>query len=195
VRASEGELRLMHAAGCSVAHCPASNAKLGHGIAPLAEMLRLRMPVGLGSDSVASNNRMHLLEEARLAVLFQRARLGTANAPTAAQALSLATIGGARAVGVADRVGTLEPGKDADLAAFPIALAAGVPSHDPVSAAVFALGGAAASFVTVAGEPRVMDGRLVPRASHLSAERLADCVREAASRLGEWARAEAARGA
>jgi 5-methylthioadenosine/S-adenosylhomocysteine deaminase len=195
VRASEGELRIMHAAGCAVAHCPASNAKLGHGIAPLAEMLRLRIPVGLGSDSVASNNRMHLLEEARLAVLFQRARLGTANAPTAAQALSLATIGGARAVGVADRVGTLDVGKEADVAAFPLAPAAGVPSHDPVSAAVFALGGAAASFVTVAGEPRVVDGRLVPRAPHLSAERLAERVLDAAGRLGEWARGEATRSA
>ena len=192
VRASEGELRLMHAAGCSVAHCPASNAKFGHGIAPLTEMLRLRMPVGLGSDSVASNNRMHLLEEARLAVLFQRARLGSASAPSAAQALSLATLGGARALGLADRVGSLEVGKDADLAAFRLSSAAAVPVHDPVAAAVFAMGGACASFVSVAGEPRVVDGRLVARAPALSEEALAARVQEAAVRLEQWARAEAA---
>ena len=193
VRATEGELRVMHAAGCAVAHCPASNAKLGHGIAPLAEMLRVRLPVGLGSDSVASNNRMHILEEARLAVLFQRARLGVADTPTAEQALALATLGGARALGLADRVGSLEVGKEADLAAFPLADGVGVPTHDPVATAVFALGGARASFVAVAGEPRVVDGQLVARAPGLGERALAARMHEAAARLGEWERAELAR--
>ena len=190
VRASEGELRVIHASGCAVAHCPASNAKLGHGIAPLAEMLRLRIPVGLGSDSVASNNRMHLLEEARLAVLFQRARLGLADSPTAAQALHLATLGGARALGLDASVGSLEVGKEADLAAFPVSEGCGVPTHDPVATAVFALGSAGASFVSVAGEPRVTDGRLLPRDPSLAAGALAARVSHAAERLQEWQRAK-----
>ena len=189
VRATPGELRLVHGAGCSVAHCPASNAKLGHGIAPLAEMLRLNIAVGLGSDSVASNNRMHMLEEARLAVLMQRARLGLVDSPTGAQALHLATLGGARALGLDARIGSLDPGKDADLAAFPVDAGCGVPTHDPVATAVFSLGSARASFVTVAGEPRVVDGRVLPRASSLDPEALAGRVCHAAERLQDWERA------
>jgi cytosine/adenosine deaminase-related metal-dependent hydrolase len=189
VRATEGELRLIGAAGCSVAHCPASNAKLGHGIAPLAEMLRLRLAVGLGSDSVASNNRMHILEEARLAVLFQRARLGLVDSPTAAQALHLATLGGARALGLHERIGSLDAGKEADLAAFPVAFGCGVPTHDPVATAVFSLGSALASFVAVAGEPRVVDGRLVTRAAALEGDALAARVCRAAELLQDWERA------
>ena len=189
VRATEGELRLIHAAGCSVAHCPASNAKLGHGIAPLAEMLRLKLAVGLGSDSVASNNRMHMLEEARLAVLMQRARLGLVDSPTAAQALHLATLGGARALGLDARIGSLEPGKEADLAAFPVASGCGVPTHDPVATAVFSLGSSPASLVTVAGEARVIDGRVVPRDRLLDPDALAGRVCRAAERLQDWERA------
>ena len=79
-----------------VAHCPASNAKLGHGIAPLDEMLAAGIVVGLGSDSMASNNRMDLLEEARLALLAQRARIGSCETPEAVDVLEMATIGGAR---------------------------------------------------------------------------------------------------
>ena len=141
------------------------------------------------SDSVASNNRMHILEEARLAVLFQRARLGLVDSPTAAQALHLATLGGARALGLHDRIGSLEPGKEADLAAFPVAFGCGVPTHDPVAAAVFSLGSALASFVAVAGEPRVIDGRLVTRAPALEGEALAARVCRAAELLQDWERA------
>ena len=147
----------------SVAHCPASNAKLGHGVAPLDELLAAGVQVGLGSDSMASNNRMNILEEARLALLAQRARVGSCETPEAIEALELATIGGAQAIGVDTLVGTLEPGKQADLAAFSLD---GVgPTHDPVTAAIFSVSGARAQFVAVAGRPLVRDGQLVaPRA-------------------------------
>ncbi|MEX0908779.1 MAG: amidohydrolase family protein [Gemmatimonadaceae bacterium] len=146
--------------GCAVAHCPVSNAKLGHGIAPLTEMLAAGLTVGLGSDSVASNNRMHMLEEARTAVLQQRARHRSPDAVPAWQALELATIGGARALRLDDRVGTLERGKDADFAVFDLGAAA-LPVGDPVATAIFSLGGATARFVAVAGKPMVRDGRLL----------------------------------
>ena len=141
---------------CSVAHCPASNAKLGHGIAPLTDLMAAGITVGLGSDSVASNNRMDILAEARLAALSQRARLGSFSAVSASDAIQLATIGGARALGVDRHVGSLEVGKAADLAACPLDSLG--PDHDPLAAAVFALPGTKATLVTVAGRELVRDG-------------------------------------
>jgi cytosine/adenosine deaminase-related metal-dependent hydrolase len=143
----------------SIAHCPVSNAKLGHGTAPLHDMLGAGFVVGLGSDSVASNNRMDLLAEARAAVLAQRARVSRHDVLCARDVLHLATLGGARALGLEGEIGSLDAGKSADLAAFPLEACA-LPVHDPEAAAVFALPGVAASLVTVAGRELVREGRL-----------------------------------
>ena len=161
VRTREADIRAIAAARCAVAHCPASNAKLGHGIAPLTEWLDAGITVGLGSDSMASNNRMHLLEEARLALFAQRGRALGGTALPAARALELATMGGAQCLGLADEVGSIEVGKSADFAAFPLDDLATVPHSDPIATAVFALGGVRASTVAVAGELRVREGRLL----------------------------------
>ena len=169
VRTREADIRVIARARCPIAHCPASNAKLGHGIAPLTEWLDQGLTVGLGSDSMASNNRMHLLEEARLAVLAQGAR-NPGRAPlSASRALELATIGGARCLGLDDEIGSLEVGKACDFAAFPLDHLAAVPDADPVATAVFALGGARASTVAVAGTLRVVDGRLLGADAALAA--------------------------
>jgi 5-methylthioadenosine/S-adenosylhomocysteine deaminase len=157
VRVDARDIAAIAESGSSVAHCPISNAKLGHGVAPVLEMLDAGVPVGLGSDSMASNNRMHLLEEARVAMLMQRARTGCGDALSAARALDLATRGGARAIGVAERVGALEVGMEADLAAFDVSGLAGTADFDPVTTAVLALGGEPAKFVAVAGNVRVWD--------------------------------------
>jgi cytosine/adenosine deaminase-related metal-dependent hydrolase len=117
VRIDGHDVRRIAEAGATVVHCPAANARLGHGIAPLTELLEAGVSVGLGSDSVASNNRIDILEEARLAQLFQRARTGAAAALPARTLLELATLSGARALGLDDRIGSLEVGKDADLCA------------------------------------------------------------------------------
>ena len=161
VRAREADIRIIADARCAIAHCPASNAKLGHGIAPLEDWLAHGIVVGLGSDSMASNNRMHLLEEARLALLAQRARNPDRPALSAACALELATLGGARCLGLDSEVGSLEVGKAADFAAFPLDDLATVPDADPIATAVFSLGGARASTVAVGGILRVMDGRVL----------------------------------
>ncbi|MBA3557300.1 MAG: amidohydrolase family protein [Gemmatimonadaceae bacterium] len=161
VRADRDDINTIATTGCPVAHCPASNAKLGHGIAPVTELLDAGVRVGLGSDSMASNNRMHLLEEARVAALMQRARTGRHDALTPSEALQLATIGSARSLGLDARIGSLEVGKDADLAAFPVNDHAAFSSVDPVATAIFALGGSSARFVSVAGRPLVEDGRLL----------------------------------
>jgi 5-methylthioadenosine/S-adenosylhomocysteine deaminase len=159
VRVDQRDVASIATSQSSVAHCPASNAKLGHGIAPLDELLAAGIAVGLGSDSMASNNRMDILDEARLALLTQRARLGSFEVPEAVDALELATIGGARAVGLESIIGTLEPGKQADLAAFSLD---GIgPVHDPVAATIFSITGRRARFVAVAGKPLLRDGTLV----------------------------------
>jgi 5-methylthioadenosine/S-adenosylhomocysteine deaminase len=161
VRTWDDDIRTIAAAGCAIAHCPASNAKLGHGSAPLATWLEHGVTVGLGSDSMASNNRMHLLEEARLALLAHRLRSPGAAPLSASRVLELATLGGARCLGLEREIGSLEVGKAADFAVFSLDDVAAVPHTDPVATAVFALGGAQASTVAVLGELRVRDGRVV----------------------------------
>lgn len=167
VRVDAEDIRAIASTGCSVAHCPASNAKLGHGIAPVDELLAAGVAVGLGSDSMASNNRMDLLEEARLALLAQRARLSSHETPDAAAVLEMATAGGAAALGLSDVIGTLDAGKQADLAAF--AMDRCGPTFDPVTAAVFSIRGAGARFVTVAGRELVRGGEMVASNSALGA--------------------------
>jgi cytosine/adenosine deaminase-related metal-dependent hydrolase len=160
VRAGTDDVAVIRDHNCAVAHCPASNAKLGHGIAPLTDFLSANIPVGLGSDSVASNNRMDILEEVRLASLFQNARTCSPDAVSQNVALELATLGGARALGLDKEIGSLEPGKAADLAAFPLHTHCTIPAEDPVATAIYALPGSRASLVTVAGRHLVEDGCL-----------------------------------
>jgi cytosine/adenosine deaminase-related metal-dependent hydrolase len=138
--------------------------------------------VGIGSDSVASNNRMDILDEARLSVLVHRAATRRHDAFGAHDALQLATIGGARALGIDSRVGSLEVGNDADLAAFRIDIHRTIPTGDPYSAAVFALPGRSAELVTVKGRA------LVERGHALAADKgLAARVQAVGTALANWA--------
>jgi cytosine/adenosine deaminase-related metal-dependent hydrolase len=156
IRVHGAEIPLLAGSGCGIAHCPASNAKLAHGTAPLAEFVAAGARVGLGSDSMASNDRMDILEEARLAVLAQRARGQPHDTLNARAALRLATLGGAEALRLDAEVGSIEVGKQADLAAF------ATPTHtgtdDPVHALVFGARPLIARRVVVAGVVRVRDG-------------------------------------
>jgi 5-methylthioadenosine/S-adenosylhomocysteine deaminase len=185
VRVNESDIALIARSRSTVAHCPISNAKLAHGIAPLTRLLDAGIPVGLGSDSMASNNRMHMLEESRAAVLAQRARMLRPEALSAARALELATLGGARALGLADRVGSLEVGKDADLAAFDLSSLAGAADADPGAALVFALGAEPARFVAVTGVVLVRDWELLNEDLELYGR-----VSHTASALREWISAQ-----
>jgi cytosine/adenosine deaminase-related metal-dependent hydrolase len=181
VRVDEADIRIIARRRCGVAHCPASNAKLGHGIAPLLPLVAAGIRVGIGSDSVASNNRMDILDEARLAVLIHRAATHRHDAFGAHQALDLATIGGARALGLDSRVGSLEPGKDADLAAFRTDIGRTTPLGDPYSAAIFALPGRSAELVTVRGRVLVERGR-----ARSSDSALAQRVSQVGAALASW---------
>jgi cytosine/adenosine deaminase-related metal-dependent hydrolase len=181
VRVDAADIQIMARHRCCVAHCPASNAKFGHGIAPLLPIVDAGIRVGIGSDSVASNNRMDILDEARLAVLIHRAATERHDAFGAHQALELATIGGARALNLDSRIGSLEVGKDADLAAFTTDIPRTTPLGDPYSAAIFALPGRSATLVTVRGKVLVERGRAISADSALS-----NRVRKVGRALASW---------
>ncbi|MGH8893808.1 MAG: 8-oxoguanine deaminase [Actinomycetes bacterium] len=135
VHLSDRDLALFAATGTGVAHCPSSNARLGAGIARVRDLRDAGVPVGLGVDGAASNEAGSLLEEARHAVLFARAR-GGPGALTVRDGLAMATIGGARVLGRDDEIGSIEPGKLADLALWRVDALQHAGIADPVAALV-----------------------------------------------------------
>jgi 5-methylthioadenosine/S-adenosylhomocysteine deaminase len=137
VELEPSDVALLADRGVPVAHCPRSNALLGCGIAPLTLMRDAGIDVGLGTDSPASTPSFDLFEELRTAVSMARARDRRAEALPATQALELATIGAARALRIDDRVGTLTPGKRADLTVVSLAGSPYHPVEDPAAAVVF----------------------------------------------------------
>lgn len=161
VHVSEKEIELLARFGASVAHCPSSNLKLASGFAPVAAMLKKGINVGLGTDSAASNNRLDLFQEMRTAALLAKAVGDDAEAMPAREALAAATLHGARALGLEDSIGSLVPGKYADLCAVAFDQPELAPCYDPVSHLVYAAGREHVSHVWVAGALRVREGRLV----------------------------------
>jgi 5-methylthioadenosine/S-adenosylhomocysteine deaminase len=111
------EIELLARHGCSVAHCPGSNLKLASGIAPITDLVASGVNIGLGTDGAASNNRLDLLQEMRLAALLAKEQGGRADAIDAHRVLRMATLGGARALGLDARIGSISVGKEADLCA------------------------------------------------------------------------------
>ncbi|HUE95074.1 MAG TPA: amidohydrolase family protein, partial [Longimicrobiaceae bacterium] len=156
----EGEIATIAGAGCAVAHCPIANARLGHGVAPYLEMRAAGVTVGLGTDSVGSNNRLDLLEEARIASVLHRGRVRRPDVLPAADLLRLCTIDGALALGLADRVGTLEPGKDADLCAVSLDGPHTAPAPDPIATLFHAARGSDVVFTAVRGRVLYDGGRV-----------------------------------
>jgi 5-methylthioadenosine/S-adenosylhomocysteine deaminase len=145
-----------------VAHCPSSNLKLASGIAPVARLLEAGVNVALGTDGAASNNRLDVFEEMRLAALLAKAAAGDAAVLPAHAALRAATLGGAVALGAEARIGSIVPGKAADLAAVALDGLELQPMYDVVSHLVYACGREHVTDVWVAGE-RVLRERELAR--------------------------------
>ncbi|MCW5955374.1 MAG: amidohydrolase family protein [Pyrinomonadaceae bacterium] len=137
VLVSETDIARIASNRAKIAHCPKSNAKFGHGWAPFEKFLDAGITVGLGSDSVASNNVCDILEESRFAALAARNRPDRKRFITAKEALTAATLGGARALGLDHLIGTLEPGKQADIAVVSLDHPAQQPVNDVEAALVF----------------------------------------------------------
>ena len=158
VHVDEEEIELLAADGVGVAHCPRSNGFLGCGTAPLLDLLDAGIAVGIATDSPASTPSFDLFEELRTAIVAARAREQRPDALTAARALELATLGGARVLGLEHEVGSLVPGKSADLAVVSLEGSPLDPVEDPVAAVV--LGGSPdrVAATLVAGEDRYRRG-------------------------------------
>jgi cytosine/adenosine deaminase-related metal-dependent hydrolase len=158
VHLDAGAVEKVGATGTGVAHCPSSNARLGAGVAPVPDLLAAGAPVGLGVDGAASQEGGQLGAELRMALYAARLRGGPA-ALTARQALSLGTMGGARCLGRADELGSLEPGKLADVALWRIDDLGHAGVDDPVAALVFGPP-ATVELLLVGGRPVVERGEL-----------------------------------
>ena len=138
VHADAADAALLKARGAAVAHCPKSNGKLAAGFAPIRTLLDAGLAVGLGTDSVASNNNADMFEEMRAAVFTARAREQDVMALTTKEALYMATLGGARALGMDNEIGSLKPGKRADLCIVRLTGEHIAPANDnPEAALVF----------------------------------------------------------
>ena len=161
VHVNEAEIESLAAHGCHVTHCPTSNLKLASGLAPVADLVRAGVNVGLGTDGAASNNRLDLFAEMRLAALLAKGVSGDAAALPAAAALRMATLDAARALNLDDRIGSIVPGKRADLVAVDLRGLACQPVFDPVSHLVYVAGREHVTHVWVDGKLKLNDRRLV----------------------------------
>ncbi len=140
VQVTAAEIGLLAQHGCHVAHCPSSNLKLGSGIAPVSTLIQAGVNIGLGTDSAASNNRLDLFAEMRLAALLAKGISGDATALPAAAALKAATLDAARALNLDSQIGSIAPGKCADLVAVDLHALTSQPLFDPVSHLVYVAG-------------------------------------------------------
>jgi 5-methylthioadenosine/S-adenosylhomocysteine deaminase len=173
VHLDDAEIGMLRRTGTHVLHCPSSNLKLGSGIARISEMLEQGVSVSLGSDGAPCNNRLDMLTEMRTAALLQKVSRG-ADALPARRVLRMATIDGARALGLDQEIGSLETGKRADIAIINLTDVHTTPrSTDPVSTVVYA---ALASDVRTV----IIDGQLVMHERQLLTINEREVIEEAA---------------
>lgn len=175
VHLSDQEIARMADAGVGIGHCPKSNLKLASGIAPVQRYLDAGVTVGLGTDSAASNNQLDMLSELRYAALLAKASSNDATAVTAAEALAMATLWSAQALGLAEQIGSLETGKWADMACVDLSALHSQPVYDPLSQLVYTARVDQVSDVWVAGRHLLEEGEF----AHINRESIQ-------GRANEW---------
>src|SRR6185295_4129699 len=154
------ELEILKTTQTNVAHCPSSNLKLGSGMAPIVKMLEQGISVSLGADGAACNNRLDMFTEMRTAALLQKALHGPEVLP-ASRALRMATIDGAKALGLDAEIGSIEVGKRADLAVIRLDRLHSIPVEDVVSAVVYSAQPDDVDTVLIDGEFVLRDRKLL----------------------------------
>lgn len=160
VHLEQDEIALFAQQGCHVAHCPTSNLKLASGFCPIGRLMKAGVSIGLGTDGAASNNRLDLFGEMRLAALLAKATSEQADTLPAHDALAMATINGAHALGLDNEIGSLEVGKAADIIAIDLSSLETTPCYDAASHLVYAASREHVSHVWVNGELLVEDRML-----------------------------------
>jgi 5-methylthioadenosine/S-adenosylhomocysteine deaminase len=176
------DLDLLARRGVKVSHCPESNLKLAAGVAPLPRLLELAVPVGLGTDSAASNNNLDLWGEMNLTARLHKVWRRDPTALPAAAVVALATREGARVLGLAESVGTLSPGKEADLLVLDLAQPHLTPLYDPYSHLVYAARAADVTHVMAAGRWLLSDRQLLTLKFAAIREKIQTLSRELAPR-------------
>jgi 5-methylthioadenosine/S-adenosylhomocysteine deaminase len=180
---TDDEQALLAEHDVKVMHCPGSNLKLGSGIAPIADMRRRGISVSLGADGAACNNRLDMFDEMRLAATLQAVRHGP-GALTARDALWMATREGARALGLEHEIGSIEPGKRADLMLVERDRPHVAPDADPWSTLVYASRGTDVRLTMIEGEVLVRDFQLMCQDYKEVTAEARKAAREVAARAG-----------
>ncbi|TNE77108.1 MAG: TRZ/ATZ family hydrolase [Gammaproteobacteria bacterium] len=157
----DSDIETIAAYNAQVIHCPESNLKLASGLCPVAKLLEADINVAIGTDGAASNNDLNMFGELHTAALVAKAVAGDPTVVDAHQALRLATINGARALGWSDRIGSIETGKAADLAAVELGTIETEPLYNPASQLVYTNAGSRVSHLWVNGEPLLAERQLL----------------------------------
>jgi 5-methylthioadenosine/S-adenosylhomocysteine deaminase len=158
---TDAEIALCAERGVSVVHCPESNLKLASGFCPVGKLQQAGVNVAIGTDGCASNNDLDMFGEMRTAALLAKAVAEDAAALDAFSALRAATLGGAKAMGLDDRIGSIEPGKQADLVVVDLSALETQPLHHVLSQLVYATGRHQVTDVWIAGKPKLRERMLV----------------------------------
>jgi 5-methylthioadenosine/S-adenosylhomocysteine deaminase len=157
---NDNDIDITRRSGASVVHCPESNLKLASGFCPIQQLHQQGINVAIGTDGAASNNDLDLLGELRTGALLAKAVAGDASAINTHQALAMATINGAKALGLDDKIGSLEIGKFADIVAIDMGTVTAQPVYNPLSQLIYGNNSAAINHVWVAGEHKVRNRQL-----------------------------------
>ncbi|MBB5877397.1 MULTISPECIES: TRZ/ATZ family hydrolase [unclassified Xanthomonas] len=158
---TDAEIHLCAERGVSVVHCPESNLKLASGFCPACALQRAGVNLAIGTDGCASNNDLDMFSENRTAAILAKAVANDATALDAASTLRAATLGGARALGFGEKIGSIEPGKQADLICVDLSALETQPLHNVLSQLVYATGRQQVSDVWIAGQPKLSQRVLV----------------------------------